>query len=236
MDPLTILALSAALTAGGTAASAYGANQAQSARSAATRAEAERQRALREEAMRFSDQSRQRYENANDQRQERQEDLSRLYQQTSQDAMQQPDSGPIMPASASNITVQEQNTRQAADREFTSQQRDAQADLRSFGDILGSAGRGVRRDTGNSQMLAGFMRGSASVLPYELEAANQRGANARMLGDILSGLGRVGMMAGIGAGALGAGATAGAYGTTNAATGIYTPFEGYGAGLGMGGF
>ena len=75
------------------------------------------------------------------------------------------------------------------------------AHLRSFGDLFQDNAIDLNQSAIGQQQLAGFSQGSNSVLPLELEAANQKGAGLRGFGQFLQGAGQA---AGF-AGAMGAG-------------------------------
>lgn len=71
------------------------------------------------------------------------------------------------------------------------------ADVRSFGDLLGDISRKQARDAGQIGQIGGFKAGSQGVLPLELDAAAQAGGKAKLLGDVLGGLGSIGLSAGL---------------------------------------
>ncbi len=102
-----------------------------------------------------------------------------------------------MPQSSSNITVQADTKARGDARAFTDKTGRALGDLRSFGDLMGELGRGTARDAGYVGQIGGFKKGSSAVLPHELEAANSKGSGMKMLGDVLGGIGKVGLSAGL---------------------------------------
>lgn len=106
-----------------------------------------------------------------------------------------------LPQSSSNITVQEEDKQRAKARDFTDAQAASLGELRSFGDLLGDTSRLQARDATQIGTIGGFKRGSSAVLPYELEAANSKGAGLKMLGDVLGGAGSLATSAGLTMGA-----------------------------------
>lgn len=68
---------------------------------------------------------------------------------------------------------------------YANQQGQALGNLRAFGDLLGGISREQAQDASMIGQIGGFKRGSSNVTPLELEAANQKGAGARMFGDLL---------------------------------------------------
>lgn len=111
-----------------------------------------------------------------------------------------PNQGPttgIIPASSSNLVVQEgkkQNDKVAA---FNTQQNAADAKVRSFGDLMGGLSRDVAGDAAHDAILNNFKQGSSSILPQELEAAQSAGAGKRSLSDFLKLGGQVATTAGL---------------------------------------
>lgn len=201
-DPLT-LAITVGTMAASYGAKSMGQQAVNRARSSAQDAEFGRQRQLDQELYAVNDQSRDRYNDAQRQTESNAQDLAAFYKQTGE-AGSQPN---LLPASDSTITTAETDRQKGKARAFTDQQADSRANLRGFGDFLSTAGLGVQRDTGQAQTVAGFKRGSAAVLPYELEDANGAGAGWNLLGDVLAGAGQIGTSA-LTAGSIVNGATA----------------------------
>ncbi|KQO69541.1 hypothetical protein ASF22_02725 [Methylobacterium sp. Leaf87] len=102
-----------------------------------------------------------------------------------------------LPASGSNLVVQEQAKQGGKARAYGQQQGAALGELRSFGDLLGETSRGQARDAGEIGQINNFRQGSAAVTPYELEAANAKGSGLKLFGDLLGGAGQIGMTAGL---------------------------------------
>ncbi|KQT88883.1 hypothetical protein [Methylobacterium sp. Leaf466] len=100
-----------------------------------------------------------------------------------------------LPQSGSNLVVQEQAKQGGKAAAYGQQQGAALGQLRAFGDVMGDASRGQARDAGELGQINGFRQGSSAAVPYELEAANGKGAGFKMLGDILGGAGQIGMSA-----------------------------------------
>jgi hypothetical protein len=103
----------------------------------------------------------------------------------------------VMPTATNDIVTQEIAKKSGEAKAFTDQQGQALASMRAFGDVLGDTGRLQARDAGKIGQIGGFKRGSADVLPLELDAAAQKGAGLRLLGDILGGVGGIAVNAGL---------------------------------------
>ena len=200
-DPLTLLVIGAGMTAGGYGAKTIAQGQVDSARANAINAENARQRAFDQELYGVTRRSQDRYTDAEAKRGDTAATIEDMYRRVSSDAT----SGPALAATDSNITNVEREKQGSKARRFSQQQARAQANVRSFGDFLGGAGRGVQRDTGEAGTIAGFKRGSSAVLPLELDGANRAGGTMRLFGDILGALGSVGMSAGLSGGMAGPG-------------------------------
>lgn len=176
------------------AANASAASKVAKARQQAYAAERIRQQALDQEAQALNTKSQDRYQNFEGQQTERARSLADFYgSQNEQPAG--PNGGgaaPTMaPQASSNITVQEEAKQRGQVAQFSHQQADALGNLRAFGDLLGGIGREQAREANKVGQIGNFKQGSANVLEMELEAANSAGNGARMLGDVLGGLGRV---------------------------------------------
>lgn len=168
----------------------------QSARDDALAAERIRQQGYDREAQAVNARSQGQYEDYGQKQDTRAKELGDYFQQ--QTAAPTEDGGPTaLPQSGSNITVQAENKARTAAKKFTDQQGLALGNLRSFGDLLGEFSRNTARDAGYIGQIGGFKKGSSAVLPYELEAANSKGAGMKTLGDVLGGLGKIGVSAGL---------------------------------------
>lgn len=202
-DPLTIAGV--ALSGASAAANAAAQSKANKARQGAMQAERLRQSQLQQEANAVNAQSQDRYKDFDVKQEENASDLTELFQEqaTPLAAPADANTATFMPQSSSNITVAEEGNQRADARKFTDQQGAALGQLRSFGDLLGGIGREQARDAGQIGQIGGFMRGSSSVLPYELEAANSKGSNLKLFGDILGGAGSLATKGGISGGSIG---------------------------------
>jgi hypothetical protein len=83
---------------------------------------------------------------------------------------------------------------------FNDQQGTALGNLRSFGDIMGAANRGMAIDSSLIGGINNMKQGSSNVLQSELEDANRAGGGMKSFADILSGLGKIGVAAGLSGG------------------------------------
>lgn len=192
-DPLTIAGI--ALTAGSTVANTVAANQAASARSAALAAERARQTGLDRQSDALNATSRERYSGFEENQDAKAQEIGSYL--AAQTAPEQAPAEAMPTAATSNITVQEENKQRASAKSDTDASATALGDLRSFGDLLGSISRSQARDAGQIGQIGGFKQGYANVLPYDLEAAAQKGAGLRTLGDILGGIGSLATGAGL---------------------------------------
>lgn len=200
-DPLTIAG--AALSAGGIAANSIGASQAAAASSRAYAAEQQRQAQLRNEAAQVQQHSNSLYEGFAGKQQDRAADLTTYLRSNQLPAQGSAQTTVEAPASGSNITTQGEASQRAHADAYASQQAGALADMRSFGDLLGTNALAQARDAGQIGQIGNFMRGSASVLPIELNAASHAGDTFKTLGGLAGGLGKVGITAGLNGSTLG---------------------------------
>lgn len=108
--------------------------------------------------------------------------------------------GGAIPTSASNLTVQEGKKQGDKVGAFNTQQGAALANLRSFSDVLGTAGRGLAQDRADLANIGSFRQGSAAITPLFLDAASHAGDSQRQWGDILGGIGKIATTAGLSGG------------------------------------
>lgn len=185
-----------ALSGAAAAANASAQSKVQSARDDAMAAERIRQKGFDREADAVNARSQDQYQDYGKKQDDRGKQLGDYFQQ--QSAAPTQDGGPAaLPQSGSNITVQADNKARASAKAFTDKQGASLGQLRSFGDLMGELGRGTARDAGYIGQIGGFKKGSSAVLPYELEAANSKGSGMKTLGDILGGVGKIGLSAGL---------------------------------------
>lgn len=201
-DPLTIAGI--ALSAGSVVANNVAAGQAQKARNDALAAERIRQHGLQQEAAALNTQSQDRYQNFTGKQEQRGQELGDYFagqkaaQGTANAQAAQDMANSTMPATGSNLVVAEEGKQRQNASNFTNAQGEALGNLRSFGDLLGDTSRAQARDASLIGQLGGFMKGSSGVLPYELEAASQKGSGAAQIGQLLGLGGQVGLSAGLG--------------------------------------
>lgn len=194
-DPLTIAGV--ALTAASTVAGGIAQGQVDSARSDVMNRELFRQAGFDNEAAGINNKALGRYENAQADADAKRKEVADFYKTNSGEL---PTSGPTsgaIPPTSSNIIVQEGKKQQDKVGAFNTQQNEALAGLRSFGDFFGDVSRGTARDAGQLGMVNSFKKGSQAVVPLELQQANTAGNGTKLLGDILGGLGSVGTFAGL---------------------------------------
>jgi hypothetical protein len=203
-DPLSIAGL--ALSGAGIAANSIGQSQAAAASNRAASAEAARQAQLRQEAAAVQAHSNSLYDNFAGKQAERANDLTTYLKgaQTpaqGQTAVIEAPTGAAASTGAGtggnvSITAQGEASQRKAAGDFAAQQAGALGDMRSFGDLLGTDARLQARDAGQIGQIGNFMKGSASVLPMELNAASHAGDTLKTLGGLAGGLGKVGVAAG----------------------------------------
>jgi hypothetical protein len=199
VDPIT---LGLVLTGASVGSNYIGAQKAERARDSALAAETQRQKDLQREAEILNDQSRDRYEDFDGQQDEKATKLTDYFAEAPQSAAEavgeaNATAASALPSTENGIVQREIDKQTALADAFTGQQADARGRLRSFGDVLGGVSREQARDAGLIGQIGGFQRGSSNVLPYELEDANNKGSGFRLLGDILGGLGSIGLTSGV---------------------------------------
>lgn len=199
-DPLTIAG--AALSVGSTVANAAAANKAAKAREQTLAAERIRQGALDQEAQALNARAQDRFEGAAAKTEEKKQALGDYFAQPVENS-EANNAAAALPAGANSIVTREMAKKAGEAKAFTDQQGQALASLRAFGDMLGETSRLQARDAGEVGQIGGFKRGSSNVMPLELDAAAQKGAGLRLLGDVLGGIGGVSLNAGLTGGSLG---------------------------------
>lgn len=192
-DPLTIAGV--ALTGAGYVAQNQGARAASRARDSALAAERIRQSGLDQETAALNAQSQDRYQGFQGKQDERRNQLADYFVQN--DAQAAPETQGVLPQSNNVVVNNEISARRGEAREATDKQGEALANLRAFGDLLGSTGRLQGRDAAQIGQIGGFKRGSNNVLALELNAAQQKGAGARGLGEALQGIGGLAIQGGL---------------------------------------
>ena len=188
-DPMTLTGL--ALSAGSTVMNTIAANKAANAREDVLAAERIRQGQLDQEAAALNTQSQDRYQNADGQQEAKARDLSEFFTGPNTAGAANDAAAAVMPSDTSDVTVREMEKQTGAARQFTNQQANRLATLRSFGDMLGDNARFQARDASMIGQIGGFKRGSADMTPLELDAASQKGAGLRLFGDLLGGAGSI---------------------------------------------
>jgi hypothetical protein len=201
------LVLGGLATAGSTIANAAAMRQANKARENAMAAERIRQGRLDQEAQALNASSQDRYENFEGQQGDKAKALGDYFAEAETSAPPDPGvanalAASVMPSGTNDVVTREMNKQLGRAKDFTDQQAGALGELRSFGDLLGDTSRAQGRDASLLGQIGGFKRGSSNILPLELDAASQKGGGLRFLGDILGGLGSIGINAGLTGGGL----------------------------------
>jgi hypothetical protein len=177
----------AVMTVGSTVANSIAAKKVDKARAEAMQAERIRQGRLDQENEALNLGARERYQDFEGQQDERASQLGDYFTENETAAAEanQQAVDAMLPTSGSNIVVQEAQKQSNLAKAFTDQQGQALGQLRAFGDVLGGIGRQQARDAGSIGQINSFKRASSGIVPLELEAANEKGAGARLFGDIL---------------------------------------------------
>lgn len=186
---IQLLPLAIALTAAGMGANYIGAKKADNATADVLRAERTRQSALDDQAFAINDQARDRYADIAPQQDAKAADLAEMFTTAGDNA---PAFGPA--PSADSITVQQEAKAKEKSKAYTDKVGTARGQMLSLGDLFGDIGVEQAQDMSTLNAINSQKRGSQGVLPFELDAAGQKGQGWRLTGDILGGLGSVASM------------------------------------------
>lgn len=197
MIPFAVLA-SLFLSAASAGVNSMAARKQQRARDDVLEAERIRQRGYDKETGELNTQSQDRYQDYSGKQAVKAQDLGDYFSAQTQSGPNE-SAGAIMPSASSDVVNNEIARQSGEAAAYTGQQAGALADLRSFGDLLGDTSLLQARDASKIGQIGGFKRGSADIVPYELEAAMQKGGGMRTFADILNGIG--GIAGGMGGGA-----------------------------------
>lgn len=169
--------------AGSTLANTIGNRKADQALAGAQAAERTRQRAFDDESFALNTAAQNRYTDMPAQIDTKSGELAQMFA----DSTQEQPAEPIIttPETTSNIVTSRENAAMAKAKGETDARAASLGNFRAFGDILGEASRLQGRDAGQLGLIGSMRRGSQSVLPLELEAAQNKGGGWRLLGDIL---------------------------------------------------
>lgn len=188
-DPLTLTSL--ALSAGSVAANSMAQGRVNSARDAAMAAERQRQSQFDAQAKALNDASLAKYGTFGADQAAKSQDLGTYFTganaPSSAPDARSPAAAPTMPATSNDIVTREMGQQAARTQASSNQQGAALGAMRSLGDTLGDASRLQGMNSTLVGQIGNFKSGSAGVLPYELDAANQKGAGWNLLGDLLGG-------------------------------------------------
>jgi hypothetical protein len=211
-DPVTLTITSVALIGAGTAMQMQGAKRAEKAMNNTHLAELSRQKGYRDESFGLFDKSLQ--YNQGDSQQEREaknsQDLNTKFQDAADsvfagaspfgnDPMQ---SVQDAPRAIGEVYKKSMNEARGSVQNMLT----ARAALGGFTKMLGDTSLQNQQITNSQTPLGGYMRGSASILPMELQVASKAGDKHKAIGSLLSALGTVAGMGATGMGAAGGGA------------------------------
>lgn len=206
-NPLAIGAVLA--TAVGTGLQVRAQRQREEDMNRAQRRETERQDSLYNESKTLLDQSREEYsrERVDADMATAAADRQSQYAAADRNAPRANEALPGSSPAGGNVVVLEAFRQAAADAAARAEQQGAaRADLASFGDFMGDAAISTGRRSGDIGMLGSFSRGSANVLPLELNRIATRRRGAATAGNLLTSFGAA-MMGGAGGGAAVGGAS-----------------------------
>lgn len=193
-DPVTIAG--AALSGAGMAANAIGSNQVQHANNAASQQTMllnmlQQQRADQANAAALGE-----YQNFGAGQTARGAQLGDILTSATKTPMTP---GQMAPTTSGNVAQAEGINQHAVDV-GSQQQGRALGNVMSFGDYLGNVNRGAARDLQTADQATNFMKGNSNVLGYKLADAQHAGDTTGLLGNVASGLGGLGIKAGLSGG------------------------------------
>lgn len=183
-DPMTLVGIAA--SAGGVAMNAAAQSRVNAARNDAMKAERIRQHGLDSEADAINRGTQNKYKKFDRSQEKKSGQLQDYYR--GQD-VPEPSKESALPTTSSDITIAEEAKQRGQATALTDRTANALGELRSFGDVLGDKSLLQGRDANRVGQLAGFKQSSSNVLPFELEAANQKGDGMKLFADLLGGAG-----------------------------------------------
>lgn len=196
MDPLTLALLGGGSSIVGSWLNSSAQDRVNEARNGVIQAERGRQAGFDAETGKLNDQSLGRYVNFDTQMDAKKAALAEMFKTPVVTPNTQYTQAPLPPVSSDLVQREVDNKRGIADA-YVNHQGDTLANLRSFGDLFSGIGRGQARDAQLVGQVGGFKKGSAGVEQLELDNANRAGNDLKTWADIASGLGKVGLTAGL---------------------------------------
>jgi hypothetical protein len=190
---------SALASVGSAALNGAAQGQVNAARGAAQRAENERQDRWEEQIRKLREQSLGRFANVPSDMAGRAQTVADFYKASGGSLPSSGVTAGVIPQT-NGLVAREGTNQMNKVAAFNDQQGKALGNLRSFGDVMAGANRGVAIDNGLISGIDSMRRGSSTVLPLELQNANNAGNGLKTFADILGGLGKVGMSAGLAGG------------------------------------
>lgn len=196
MDPLTLALLGGGSTIVGSLFGSSAQDKVNAARSQVLAAERGRQQGYDAEADKINAGSLQRYGNFGADQDVRAKQLSDFFR-TPVVTPNTPNTIAALPPVRSDIVGREVALKSGQAQDYVNHQADTLGQLRSFGDLLGGIQRSQAEDATRVGQIGSFKKGSNAVAQLELDNANRAGNTERMWADIASGLGKVGLTAGL---------------------------------------
>ncbi|ACK52016.1 conserved hypothetical protein [Methylocella silvestris BL2] len=191
-DPITIAGI--ALGGAGAAANAIGAGKVADATARTLAANLARQQELDAQASKLNDHSLGLYGDFAGQTEAKSKSLGDYFGQAVQPVATS--GANVAPGGSANTQAAESAARGAAQK-FSNQQAAAGAKVRAFGDVLGNDALLQGRDASQLGQLADFKRGDTGVMGLQLNQDTHAGDGWDLAGSIASGLGNVGIKAGL---------------------------------------
>lgn len=198
MDPLTLALLGGASTLGSMFFNGQAQDEVNAARNAVIQKNRGQQAALDTEAKGVTEQSLGRFSNFGDNMNADATKLSTMFN-TPAAPPTDPHLIAALPASTNDYVNREIGNRGDIAKAFVTNQGNALGKLRSFGDVMGGISRDQAGDTQHIGQLGSFKAGDTAVTNIALDNANRAGNTDAAIGNILGGLGKVGLTAGLSA-------------------------------------
>jgi hypothetical protein len=195
MDPLTLAIMGGAATIGSTLLNSNAQAQVDAARNAVITQDQVQQAALDAQAKQITDHSLGLFNNFGAQQTA---DATKLgnYFNTAPAAPTDPTlAAAVLPASTNAVVNRDIASRGATATAFGQQQGTARGNLMSFGDLMGNIGRSQALDSTLVGQLGNFKQGDTNVTNIALDNANRAGNTDAAIGNILGGVGKVGLTA-----------------------------------------
>jgi hypothetical protein len=196
MDPLTLALIGAAATGGSALFNSNAQDQVDAARNTAIQTDRNQQAALDAQAKTITNGSLARFDNFDTQQTADAARLSSFYN-TPAPAPTNPNLIAAIPGSTNAVVNREIANKTGLATAFGQQQGAALGKLQSFGDLMGNMNRSQAADDQAVGELGNFKQGDTNVEKIALDNANRAGNTDAAIGNILGGVGKVALTAGL---------------------------------------